>query len=900
MTRSPRLGTRAAVRMYRAALRCSPPDFFARFGETSVVAFRDGLAAARRRGRWAACLYTASSLADAAGAGLRERRAATRVAARRIPGSPASRPALARRLVVDLARDVRLAGRTLRRRPGFAAVATLTLALGTGANTAIFSVVESVLLAPLPFREPARLVEVWESHLDHGWDRTSVAQANFWDFRALNRTFEDLGAHIPSSLNLTGLGEPQWLTAGRISAGFFRVLGVVPAAGRTFLDEESEPGRDNRVVLLGHRLWVERFGADPAIVGRSLTLDGASYEVVGVLPSGTPWLDAADVFVPLVHAANLSRGSFDLSVVGRLRPGVTMEAARDDLARVCRRLAADYPASDKGLGVMLRPSSRWVASAAVRAAVWTLAGAVGVLLLIACVNLTSLFLARASARTREYALRAALGASRGRLARQVLAESALVGLLGAALGLLLGAVVVEVVRAFGPGDIPRLADAGIDGRVLASTTAAALAAALLGGLVPALRARRTDSTGALREGERGVAGAPRAARLRAVLVGAEVALSLVLLVGAGLLVRSFAEVLAVDRGFDADRRLIAAMNVPASYDAARTRRLLVDFLSRVESTPGVVSAAAVSMRPLIGPSTSMGIASADAPEVAADAVPWATWRLVSSDYFTTIGLPVLRGRAFTDQDQFGNPWRVIVSRRVAEQLWPGADPVGRQAILWKGQANTPAEVVGVVGDMRERSLAVDPPMAVYLPYYGATWTPIQVVVHTAGAPLAILPVLRAALDEIDPNLPISNAQTLDGLVTVSTASRRFTMLLLAAFAAVALILALAGVYGVLAYTVSRRTAEIGVRKALGASPASLLRLVVWQGMQPVVAGAGAGLAGAVALSPVMASLLFGVAPEDPLTYVSVTALLLASATLACYLPARQALRVDPVAALKEE
>ena len=798
-----------------------------------------------------------------------------------------------------LLQDVRYGVRSLATRPGFTAVAVLTLALGIGANTAIFSVVQSVLLAPLPFREPGRLVELWETRLDCGWNRASFTHANFWDVQARNRTFEGVGTMAWTSMNLTGFDYPEQLNAAEVSSGFFRVLGVTPVAGRTFLDEESEPGHDSHVVLVGHRLWVARFGADPALVGRTLTLDGAAYAVVGVLPAGTPWLDAADIFVPLVRRADADRGSFELAAIGRLKAGVSIDAARADLERVARELAAEYPDVDHGMGIDAGPASEWVASDRLRRALWVLMGAVGFLLLIACVNLTNLFLAKATGGAREHALRAALGASRARLVRQALAESSAVGLAGAGLGLALAAGGLRLLRAFDPGDIPRLAGVAIDWRVLAFTLAAALVTGAATGLVPALQAPYGDIVSALREGERGVAGHRRQRRLRSVLVAAEVALSLMLLVGAGLLVRSFAAVVGGDRGFQTDRRLVAAVNLPASYDGPRAKQLLVDLLARVEASPQVVSAGAVSTRPLVGGSTGLGFAAVGAPDVAGQAVPWASWRLVTRDYFETMGIPLLRGRTFTEQDEVGKPWRVIVSRRVADMLWPGQDPIGRQIVLWKGQEDRVAEVVGLVGDLRERGLDSDPTRAVYLPYYGAARSPVQIVVHTAGAPAAAVPLLRSMLAVLDPSLPLSNVATLDRVVSVSVASRRFVMLLLVVFAAVALLLALAGVYGVLAYSVSRRTAEIGVRVALGASPRRVLWLIVRQGMRPVAAGVGAGLAGAVALSQLMANLLFGVTPEDPLTYAGVAAALTLAAVLSCYLPARQALAVDPVAALKQ-
>jgi putative ABC transport system permease protein len=795
--------------------------------------------------------------------------------------------------------DIRYSARSLLRNPGFTIIGILTLALGIGANTAIFSVVDSVLLRSLPFPEPDRLVSVSETRLDRGWEQMTFTHANFWDMRDRNRTFEAIGAFRYGTLNLTGVDSPERLGAARVSEGFFRALRVTPVAGRVFAPGEDEANAENRVVVLSHRLWSSRFGSDPAVIGRSLRLDGESYTVIGVLPRGGSWLDEADVFVPLVHRADADRDSFELLVLGRLSSGTTVDAARADLTAIAQQLAQLYPA-DKGMGIDIQPSSVWVASDTLRRALWVLLGAVGFLLLIACVNLANLLLARATTRTRERALRAALGASRGRIVRLILTESLLVGLLGGALGIALAQGIIGLLRVFDPGDIPRLADVNIDGRVLAVTTLVAVVTSIVTGLIPALRTPYLDLVVALREGERSVMGQRRLGRLRSVLVGAEVALSLVLLIGAGLLVRSFGEVVGVERGFQTQDRLMFEVGLPASYNGERTAQFLAQFLSRVNSLQNVSSTAAVSMRPLRGVGTGMGIAAPDKPAPPDDAVPWASWRLISRDYFRTIGVPILEGRDFTEQDLISKPWRAIVSRSVATRLWPGENALGRQLIIWKGQSQSIAEIIGIVGDMRDWGLAGNPSLAVYLPYYGAGFSPVQFVVHSQASLASLAPQLRSLLREMDAELPMSDLQSFDDMVGDSIASRRFTMLLLAAFAALALLLALAGVYGVLSYSVSRRKAEIGMRLALGASPAGVMRLIVGQGMRPVFVGLVLGLGGALALSRLMTGLLFGITPADVLTYVAVAAALTVAAAFSCYLPARQALRVDVMTALREE
>jgi putative ABC transport system permease protein len=755
------------------------------------------------------------------------------------------------------------------------------------------------LLTPLPFREPERLVEITESRVDR-WSRSSVTHANFWDLAEQNRTFEGIAALRYGSINLTGRDTPERLSLGSVSASFFTVLGVTPVAGRTFARGEDVPGGNTHLAVLSHLLWTRAFAADPGIVGRAIILDGQAYTVVGILPAGQPWLDAADVFVPMVHEPNADRGSFELSVIGRLARGVSFAAARTDLTGIAGRLAAEYPKDDTGMGITMDPSSRWVASDGIRRALFILMGAVGFLLLIACVNLANLFLAKATGRVKERALRAALGASRIRLARQTLTESLMLSGVGAGFGLLLALAIVRLLKTVDPGGIPRLADVGLNLSVLGFTAAATVLTGLLTGLLPAIQAAQGDLASTLREGERNQGGGRLMGRLRGLLVAIEVAASLALLVGAGLLLRSFGEVLHVDRGFQTENRTLAEVALPRSYKPEQSDQFISQFTARLSTAPGVTDVAAVSMLPLRGTGTGLGFAAADKPSPTTNAVPWASWRVITAGYFRALGVPLLKGRDFTPQDVIGRPWKAIISRRVAERLWPGEDAVGRQIVLWKGQTERPAEVIGVAGDMRDWGLDDEPSLAVYFPYYGAGASTIYFVVHGTATPESLKPVLRQALGEFDSSLPLSRVRSLEQLVGESVASRRFIMVLLVAFAGVALMLALAGVYGVLAYAVSRRTGEIGVRLALGASPGKVLRLIVAQGMKPVVAGLLAGIAAALALTRLMASLLFGIGATDIITYAGVAGLLAGAALLSCYLPARQALRVDVVAALRKE
>jgi putative ABC transport system permease protein len=797
--------------------------------------------------------------------------------------------------------DLRHAARALRRTPGFTAIAVATLALGIGATASIASVVRSVLLRPLPFPQPERLVQLQETRVERDMTDISFTYANFFDVVDMNRTFDAVGAIRFASRNMGGDGEPARLTVASATVGFWKALGVRPVMGRLFLDGEDRTGNDPRIALLNHAFWNSRFGADSAVVGRNVQLDNESYQIVGILPPGTPWLDAADVYVPFVRPAQLDRDSWELPVIARLKPGISMAQAQADMDRIAAQLSSTYPEA-KGMGIEIDPSEEWMADDSVRRALWVLAGSVVFLLLIACVNLANMLLARSTTRARERALRSALGASKARVIQLALTESGLLGVFGGALGLFLAYGVVRVLRTYNPGDIPRLAEASVDGWIVALTIGAALITSLVTGLVPVLRMPFDDMVTALREGERNV-GHRRGGRVRNALVTVEVALSLVLLVGAGLLIRSFDRVLSVDRGFQSSNRVVFSVGFPNSRVAAdrnRSAQLLVDYLAQIRAMPQVSAASVVHMRPMNGTGTGMGFGAADRPEATGKEIPWAGWRIVSNDYFKTLGLKVVAGRDFTEQDRIGDPWRVIISNRIAQLLWPGENAIGRTLVLWKGQGQSMGEVIGVVSDMRDWSLTDDPSYSVYLPTYGTNMSPANYIVHSSLPTATLLPLLRARLAEVDRALPISDVQTMDEVVGASVASRRFTMLLLAALAGVALVMALAGVYGVLSYAVSQRRSEVGVRMALGASNNTVLRLIVAQGMRPVMIGLVVGTVGALWLSRAMSSLLFDMTAADWPTYAAVAMLLATAAALACYVPARAAMRVDVTATLREE
>ncbi|HEV8357640.1 MAG TPA: ABC transporter permease [Gemmatimonadales bacterium] len=889
---------RFAALLFRLSIRAFPAELRAHYGEEMTDTFREAFRA-RRVGagsrHLAGLRFVVRAVVDGTLAGLAERwqlRDRARVPAAAGPNNKESS-------MGTFWQDLRFSARTLFKNPGFAAVAVLTIGLGIGANAAIFSVVDTVLLRPLPFREPERLVSIWESRLDRGWNQASFTRANFWDIHDLNRSFDGIAAMEYGSVNLTGSGFPERLRLARVSAEFFQVLGVTPALGRGFAKGEDAPGAGQGVVL-SHGLWSTRFGRDAGIVGRSITLDGQSYPVIGVLPRGEPWLDEGDVFLTMERRADPDRGSFELNVIGRMKPGVAFTAALADLQAIARQLAERFPKDDKGMGIVMESSTTWVAGDTIRRALWVLMGSVGFLLLIACVNLANLFLAKATGRSRERALRAALGASWSRLVRQTLTESLAVSGLGALGGLGLAFGALRVLKAWNPEGIPRLSDVGIDGWVLGFTAAVTVLTALLAGIVPALHAGQGDLAGALREGERNVGGGRFLGRLRAGLVMVEVAASLALLIGAGLLLRSFREVLAQDRGFVSEGRVLAEVALPESYTGERTTQFLAQLTARLKARPEVQVVAAVSRRPLTGVGTGMGFAAADKPSPDSKEVPWASWRIITRDYFRALGVPLVAGRDFTEQDLIAKPWRVIISKRLADRMWPRENAVGRTLLLWKGQSDNAAEVIGVAADMRDWSLSDDPSLAVYLPYYGAGFSPIQFVIQTRADPGAVAQSLRQALGEIDASLPLSRVQSMETLVGNSVASRRFIMSLLAAFAGAALVLALAGIYGVLSYAVSRRTSEIGVRLALGASPRGVLGLIVAQGMKPVLAGVAVGVIAAILLTRLMTSLLFGISATDVPTYAAVAGILGLAGLASCYLPARQALRVDVVAALRKE
>src|SRR5690242_4162505 len=651
--------------------------------------------------------------------------------------------------------EVRQSLRGLRRNPSLTVIGTGMLALGMGASIVVFSIFQSALLKPLPFRDTDRLLSVWETRLDRGLDQNAFSEANFWDVRSYNHSFTEVAAYHYDEANLTGSGPAEKVTFIEVSAGFFRTLGVLPVLGRDFSYDDDRGGFRNPVVILGNKFWKSHFGGDAGVVGKTLRLNDRAYVVIGVLPPGEPWIDD-QLYMPFGYRPDADRDSWEFQVIGRLRPGVTQEAAHADLAQIAGSLAQSFPEQDKGIGFFFTPSSTWVASQTTRRALWVLLGAVTFLLLIACLNIANLLLARGTARMREIAVRTALGASRARLIRFVMMESLLLNGFGAAAGLFVAYLGIGIIQSLEIRGIPRLADAGLNPWVLAFAVFIALVTGILCGLAPALQAPASGIAAALRDGDRQTSSRGQG-RLRNILVTGEVALSFLLLVGAGLLIRSFKELMTVDRGFHTENRLMFTVNMPGSYwEKVVGKQFLDRFFERLKTNPQVLASGAINQRPVEGGDPGMGI---DTPQSSANP-PWAGWRVVTPGYFAAVGLPLVHGRLFDENDKPvwipkdvpPYPRRVILSDRLAKQIFKNEDPIGKQVLLWKGQSSGPAEVVGVVGDSRERGLAEHPTLTVYLPY-GTNALTSAFVGHTRGDLVALDPTIRRPIGELDPDPP---------------------------------------------------------------------------------------------------------------------------------------------------
>ena len=810
----------------------------------------------------------------------------------------------------NLSQDIRYGIRTLAKNPGFTVVAVLTLALGIGANTAIFSVVQNVLLRPLPYPEPDKLVEIWNTYPPQV-PRAGLSPGDYADWCKQARSFSEMAgyAEISQGFNLTGEGEPQRVQAGYASSSLLPMLGVRAVAGRLFTPEEDRAG-NAPVVLLSHRLWLSRFGGDPSVAGRTIALDNQRYTVAGVLPSGFRLLSWADVWMPIgqfnddltehVHHAFVA--------IARLKPGVTLAQARDEIGRLNQQEAIAYPDAHKNFGVLVEHLQE-PSAVKLRNTLLVLFGAVGLVLLIACANIVNLLLVRNAAREREVALRTALGASPWRLIRQLLTESTLLSLAGGALGLLLAIAGLKALLAYVPADLAVLQDSGLNRTVLAFTVAVCLAAGVACGLLPAIRTLKANLAGVLKQGNKRASAAGHH-RTHNILVVSEIAMALIPLIAAGLLLRSFQHLLEVDPGFRMDHILTMEIQQPAlsfvQYNqlpqeeqiklGQNQARQFEQIAAQIRALPGVKEVGGIDDLPL---SNEFRQASRfvieGQPLPAAGARPIVQFRTVSLSYFSSLAIPLRAGRFFTEDDL--KQLNTVINETMARRFWPQGDALGKRINLCSLDPKPCwSTIIGIAGNVHQFGLDAEPTFDVY---FVGGWTP-YLVVRTASDPLAIVAAVRDVVHKVDPNLPLTRVMTMDGLLSDSVSPRRFSAALIGIFAALALLLAAVGIYGVMSYTVSQRTQEIGVRMALGAQVDHVRGMILGQTLKLTLLGVGIGLAGSFVVARFLASLLFGVGTYDPLTFLGVALLLTAVSLAASYIPARRAMRVDPIVALRYE
>ena len=807
-------------------------------------------------------------------------------------------------------KDIRYGLRTLAKNPGFTMVAVLTLALGIGANTAIFSVVENVLLRPLPYPQPGNLVQIWNTYPPQV-PRAALSPGDYADWRQQNASFSEMGcyAHISQGFNLTGEGEPQRVLGSYASAGLFPLLGIRLAAGRYFIAEEDRAG-SSPVVILSHHLWQSRFGGDAAVIGRTIKLDNQRYTVVGVLPADFRLLRWPDLWMPIgQYGDDLTEHVHHAFIgVARVKTGVTLAQARDEVVRLNQQETIQYPDSHKFFGVLVEPMED-PSAAKLQGILLVLSEAVGPVLLIACANIVNLLLVRNAGREREVAVRTALGASSWRLSRQLLTESMLLSLAGGALGIILAACGLRTLMAFVPADLGVLRESGLNSAVLAFTAAVCVATGIICGLLPALRTLRANLAGTLKQGSKGTSGSGHR-RTHNFLVISEIAMALVPLIGAGLLLRSFQHLLEVDPGFRVDH--ILTMEVEqAALPFAQAKQLSQEewiqigqkqslqfeqIVERIRALPGVKEAAGIDDLPL---SSEFRQASRfvieGQPIPNAGARPIVQFRTVSLGYFSTMGIPLRKGRFFTEDD-----WKVpraVINETMERRFWPKSDALGKRINLCSLDPKPCwSTIIGVTGNVHQFGLDGEPTFDVY---FVGGWTP-YVVVRTASDPVALAAAVTEVIHKADPNLPVTHVMTMDGLLTDSISPRRFSATLVGVFAVLAVVLAAVGIYGVMSYTVSQRTQEIGVRMALGAQLASVRTMILGQTLKLTLIGVAIGLAGAFVVARFLTSLLFGVGTYDPVTFLGVASLLVAVALAASYLPARRAMRVDPIVALRYE
>ena len=803
--------------------------------------------------------------------------------------------------------DVFFGLRTLRKSPGFTAVAVLTLALGIGANAAMFSVVNAVLLRPLPYRNPDQIVQLWATSGKWGGSHWQVAPGDVADIQSRSHAFERVAPYRDWATNLTGGGEAERVPTARVSADFFPVFGVAPFAGRTFTADEEREGHD-RSAIVSHAMWQQRFGSDPALIGKSILLDGQSFTVVGIMPAAFrfPGADAelARIWLPLVFESKEvhSRNAHNVMVVARLKPSASLRQAQSEVQAIAQNLAKQYPDTNAGWGLQLNSLHDDLAGQ-VRPTLLLLLGAVGVVLLIACGNVSNLMIVRGVGRQREMAVRAALGAGRSRLVLQLLAESFLIALGGGALGVLLAFWANAVLRSIGPRDIPRLASSGIDAWVLVFNLLITVSAGAFFGLLPAFQLSRVDLNSTLKDSSGGGATAHELLgrlRVRSVLVVAQVALSVVLLAGATLLLRSLWRLTSVDLGINPENVLTMQILLPnLKYrESYRQREFFEQTLDRIGALPGVVAAAVSNMGVLRGDMRNT-FDIQERPWADPKNPPEASMRMVSPGYFRVLGIRSLRGRVFSPSDSASAPPVAVINEAMARRFWPDDDPLGQHlAVEWGSSKSGGREVVGIVSDVRDVQPQIEPQPKMYVPYLQLPQSAMQVMVRTRVDPMKMTAAVKSQIVAVDKDQPVSSVATMAQTLSESTSEPRFRSELLSAFALLAVVLAAVGLYGVIAYSVIQQTHEIGIRMALGAEPRAVSRMVVKHGMVLTLLGIAVGLAGAFALTRLLSDMLYGVQPSDPTSFLAVFLLLAAVGLLASYIPARRATKVDPMVALR--